>query len=211
MKSFFSTILCLCMWYTVAAQKSTEQQVQQVFENYKQALLADDGATAVQYLDKRTENYYTQVLEWTLHADSSTIAGMRFFDKMMVLLVRHRTNDDDLKQMNGRSLMIYSINEGMVGKEGMESNTIGKVSVDGEMALGDFIIAGESSGMQMTFYKEDQVWNLNLTSIFDISEAALLEVVQQTGLSDNEFVMYMLQYVSDEAVDNKIWHPIVVE
>ena len=68
------------------------QQVKECFSRYKSAILNDEGEKAADYVDSRTINYYSKMLEVTKAADSAEVNRLNILDKLMVFTIRHRTS-----------------------------------------------------------------------------------------------------------------------
>ena len=55
--------LLLLTSFDAHSQKKEEKLVKKAFDNYKYAILNDEGENAVQFLDSRTIQYYEKMLE----------------------------------------------------------------------------------------------------------------------------------------------------
>lgn len=201
-------ILCFVFPAVIYAQKAEEKRVKATFENYKTAILNNKGEEAAQHVDSRTLQYYADILELVKTADSLKVASLTLLDRLMVLSVRHRTPREQILSYDGRQLFIYAVQEGMVGKESVQRNAVGEVNVDDSFAKGRFISNGNETPFFFHFYKEDKKWRLDLTSLFPLSEAAFHQMVKESEMSENEFILLILSLVSNETPQSDLWQPI---
>jgi hypothetical protein len=173
MKHAATTLLFLLVLSISAfTQKSEVKAVKASFDNYKQAILNDKGEEAVQYVDSRTINYYGDVLEKVRSADSATVNRLDLLDKVMVFSVRHRATKEDILSFDGKGLLVYAIKSGMVGKNSVVNSSIGDVTVEGTFAKGQYVSNGQKAPFNFDFYKEDNAWKVDLTSIFSTTNIA---------------------------------------
>ena len=194
---------------TISFGQTAEKQVRQAFEKYQKAIMNDKGPEAVEHVDSRTINYYAEMLETAIKADSATVAELELLDKLMVLLLRHRTPKDKLLKFDGKELLIYAIESGMVGKNTVMNNEIGDVEITEEHARGQLVIKGEPAPLYMDFYKENGQWKVDLTSAFPAARMAFNYAVKQSGEDENEFVLELLANVTGKRPGNEIWHPLM--
>jgi len=189
-------------------QKSEEIQVRKSFDNYKSAILNDKGDEAIKYVDNRTIKYYNDILELTKTADSSKIETLSILDKLMVFTIRHRTSTEDILNFNGKSLLVYAIKNGMVGKNSVANNSIGEVTVENDFAKGQFVSNGQKAPFFFHFYKEDGLWKVDLTSVFPVSTMAFRKMADESGQEQNEFLFSLLGIVTGRRPGAEIWKPI---
>lgn len=189
-------------------QKSEEELVRSSFDKYKSAILNDKGDEAVNYVDSRTIKYYTQILELVKTADSSEINKLSVLDKLMVLSIRHRISKRNILSFDGRALLVYAIKTGMVGKNSVLTNSIGEVVIDGTFAKGQFLTNGVKTPFYFHFYKEEGEWKMDLTSLFQISATAFKKIVDESGKTENDYLIYLLEMMTSKKPGPEIWLPI---
>ena len=208
MKHGAVTLLVLLVSSTSAfTQKSEVKAVKVSFDSYKQAILNDRGEEAVQFVDSRTINYYGDVLEKVKHADSATVNALPLMDKVMVFSVRHRATKEDILSFDGKGLLVYAIKSGMVGKNSVVNSSIGDVTVEGTFAKGQYVSNGNKAPFNFNFYKEDNAWKVDLTSIFPTTNMVFRKLVEESGQTENEFLFSILERLTGKAPGDEIWIP----
>jgi len=181
--------------------------IEQAYSDYKNAILNDEGEEAAKYVDSRTMAYYVDILENTRTADSIAVESLGIMDKMMVFLVRHRTEEKLLKSFDGRQLFVHAVEEGMVGKESVAQSDIGKITIDNNFAKAQVINGGRRMPIWQHFYKENGQWKLDLTSLFPAAEFPFHKGLQQMDQDENEFIFMLLQLTTGEEPGPEIWEP----
>lgn len=189
-------------------QKSEEKLVIKSFDNYKATILNDKGEEAVKYVDSRTIKYYSEILELVKTADSSKIETLSILDKLMVFSIRHRTPKEDILSFDGKSLFVYAIKSGMVGKNSVANSSIGEVIIESDFAKGQFIANGQKAPFFFHFYKEEGQWKIDLTSIFQVSTMALKKIADERGENQNDYLFSLLEMLTGRKPGIEIWRPI---
>lgn len=189
------------------AQKSEEKLVRKAFDNYKTAVLNKQGEQAVNYVSAKTIDYYSNMLELVKTADSTTIDRLQLMDKLMVLTVRLRIPKEEILKFDGKSFLEYGISNGMIGN--IANFSIGDVKITGDTAKGQFMVGKEKAPFYYDFYKENGQWKIDLTSILAISETAFSAMIQESGQTENEILLLLLEKIAGAKPDNTMWQPIL--
>ncbi len=215
MSKTITVLLCLITFITSCESEPKKVNtvdetgaVKAAFDNYKTAILNDQGEEAVKHVDSRTIKYYGDMLELVKHANEAEVNALSAVDKMMVLTVRHRTSKEDILSFDGKELLVYAIKSGMVGKNSVSENTIGEITIDKNFAKGQLISKGQKAPFYFHFYKEDDQWKIDLTSIFAVATATFENVIQQSGQEENEFIFSILEMVSGKKPGPEVWEPV---
>ena len=207
-KTFTLLVLFFALINVALGQKVEQDLVRKVFDSYKSAILNDKGEEAVKFVDSRTIKYYNDILDVVKNADSAKVENHSILDKIMVFSIRHRTSKEDILSFDGKSLLIYAIKSGMVGKNSVANNSIGDVTIDGNFAKGQFVVSGQKAPFYFHFYKEDQQWKIDLTSLFPISTSALKKMADDSGKNENDYIFGLLEMITGTKPGKEIWQPI---
>lgn len=209
MKQTLIALTLLLTWsVSTFGQKSEEKLVRKSFDNYKSSILNDKGEEAVKYVDSRTIKYYSDILELVKTSDSSKVVTLSIHDKLMVFSIRHRISKEDVLSFDGKTLLVFAIKSGMVGKNSVANNAIGDITIDSSFAKGQFIANGNKAPFYFHFYKEEQLWKIDLTSLFPISTIAFKKMADDSGQNENEFLFSLLEMITGNKPNSQIWQPI---
>lgn len=188
-----------------------EEKVKKCFQEYKEAVLSEDANTALALISSKTTDYYREIIKLALHADKDVLDRRSLTDKITVMRIRMSMTEADLKGMDGKKFFLYGIKEGLVDKKGMQNVDMGEVDVEGKMAKGAFVINGQTAPYYFKFDKENNQWKFDLTALFEITNQGLASVIEQTGITENEFLMEALSAIAieGEVVGDNLWQPMV--
>ncbi len=211
MKSIFTFIVLFILTSISkisSAQNLEVESIKKSFDSYKNAILNDKGKEAVKYVDSKTIKYYSEILELIKSADSTKIESLSITDKLMVLIIRHRTTKKEILSFDGKMLLIYSIDKGMVGKQGAANNTIGEVTIEDNFAKGQLVVRGEVTPVYYHFNKESEQWGIDLTALFELSDMVFKSFIKDSQLSDNDFIFSILERMTGKRPGQEIWNKV---
>lgn len=198
------------LWPVCSYGQNTEEAlVKACFEGYKQAILTDKGTEAAGMVDSRTMQYYSHLLEMIKTADSAEMRAASLVDRFSVFCVRLKMTREDILQLDGRKLLIYAINSGMVGKNGVVNSTVGTVTVSEDFAKGVCVVDGTPSPLYFHFYKEDHTWKFNITALLPLANDALRNIMDEQGVSEDDLLSRLLQLLTGKKPDGHEWKPVL--
>jgi len=189
------------------AQKD-KKEIKAVFENYKAALIKEDGDEAVKYLDSHTIKYYQNIADKARGADSVEVDALPVMDKIMVLSVRHRASKEEVLAFNGITMVSFAIKNGMVGKSTVSDNSLGEITINGNVATAQLIKNKEKSSILFKFYKENNEWKFDLSSFFPLAGIGFKKLVKDSGKPENEYLLMLLEFASKKKPSPAIWKPV---
>lgn len=192
----------------VFGQKNEEKLVRERFESYRTNLLNDNGNGAVEDVDSKTINYYSELLKLTKSADSSKIESLSIVDKMMVLILRLKVSKAEIVSFDGRSLFIYAVDNGMVGKGSVAKNTIGDINVNKNFAAAELLVNRKPSELYFEFYKEEGTWKLDITSLFPMANMLFEKLIADSEKSENDFLLPLIEAASGKKMSPEVWLPL---
>lgn len=207
MKTAALTTLLILVALSGVAQKAEENLVRKSFTGYKTAILDDKGEEAVAFVDSRTVAYYGKMLNLVRTADSITVSELPLLDKFMVLAIRHRMDAEELQSTDGKGLLVKAIRNGMVGKSSVANVSVGDVTVEGDFAKGQLMANGKKAPFSFHFYKEENSWKIDLTSLFPMTATMFQNMLDESDMEENEFLLHLLEMGSGMAPSPDVWKP----
>ena len=202
-------IIFLSIIFLSCESNKEEELIKESFNKYKNAIINDNGKEAVKYVDTRTIKYYSRLLELTKTADSIQIEKSTLIEKFFVLAIRHTTPKDSIFKFTGQTLYSYAIEKGMTGKDGAIQLYIDQIDIDDNFAIVALKSKNSKSdpGINIHFYKENEVWKADWTSFFILGNAAFRNLIKSSGQAENEFIMNILNEVyGEQNID--VWKPL---
>jgi hypothetical protein len=203
-------VLILFLNWTVATygQNSEENLIREIFDNYKSAIINGNGEEAVKYMDSRTIKYYSDILEHVKTSDSAAVENLNVLDKITVLSIRHRAPREDILNFDGKALVIFAFNSGMIGKNSVEKYSISSVAIDSSFAKAHFMANGNPTPFYFHFHKEEGKWKIDLNSLYPISEKTFKRIAEDSKQNGNGCLLSLIGIMTGEMPDNKVWHPV---
>jgi len=201
-------LLCLMSVCPAALAGSEEEAIRKAFEAYRTALLASDGRAAEYLLSKGTIDYYVELRDLALYAPSESLQGQTLVDQMQVLLLRIRMDPEQLEAMSGSELLVHSVEQGWIGKEGITRARLGKLRIAESSAVAHAEINGQDIGPAFHFVKEaGDIWRLDLLPTLESSNASLEFAAERRGISGRELLLMLIESSVGHEVDAGAWNP----
>ncbi|MGB0177791.1 MAG: hypothetical protein ACPF9D_11540, partial [Owenweeksia sp.] len=194
---------------SLQGQSEDQQKIRTAFDNYKSAIRYSNGDVALAFIDQNTRDYYQEMTNAIKTADSLSVRDMNVLDKIMVLSARHRIPEEKAISMEGDQLFIYAVKYGMVAKNSVENVEIGEIVVNGNTATASLVASGQPVPMNFEFNRENNKWKIDLTSLFEISEAGMLQVIEQKGVDENMFIEKIIELSSGIPIRKNLWKPLI--
>ena len=185
-----------------------QSDVHATFKTYKKAILEGDGAAAYRAIDQNTRDYYDRLLADSHSATKQQIEKMGLIDKMQIIVMRHRVPKDQLLAMDGKALFIHAVDKGYVGKDGASKLDIGKVTATGKFANAVAVVGGVETPLRLHFHQEADGWKLDVAQMSKLGEAVFLKLAKDSGMSENDYIFYLVRIVSGKPVQDSVWEPL---
>lgn len=182
--------------------------VRAAFNNYKAAILKQDGVGAVSFVSKRTVAEYQQYIDWALKADRPTLEALSLINRFQVILIRHRIPAEELRKLDGRSAFIYAVDRDWIGKNGVIRMSLGAVEVSSVRATAVMRIDERVVPNRFQFIKEDGRWRFDLVPTIRDTSASLAAVAKQKGVTEDQMMFDLITSVSGMKVPETIWQPV---
>jgi hypothetical protein len=205
LRSVFSVVLLL-LPFAVAA--TPVDDVKQSFQTYKTAIIDADGEAAAEVVTEASHDYFRKLADQALTLDWAGLHAIHLGDRVYSMLLRHTLERSQLESMSGEELVSYAVDEGWIGRENATQLQLGNYEVEGETASGTIMRPdGGATSFKMQFVKEDGRWLLDLVALMNLTRAAFDFTIQQSGLSEDDFVIRMLEAGTGRKPGPEIWSP----
>jgi len=214
MRTSVAVIVCFLssLFLASCSQEAQDKKaIQECFDNYRKASSENNGLEAAKYIDKKTVEHYEQILKEAKTSDSAAIIELNLIDRLSVLATRHLFKKEEILTMNGESLFILLIASEMISdNEKYQKVLVQNIHIEGSTAKGEVLI---DNGEKITieFNKVNNHWKFNLTSMFRTGEKEFRKMVSELdkSISENEFLLIILEETNKQKPTKEIWHPIM--
>jgi len=188
------SVIIICCSVIFSCQSDTKQ-VKNCFNEYKEAIINHDGNEAINYIDTNSKNYYSNILEKVKDLDSFQLEQEPVLQKLTILRIRYRFPKEEILKMNGQTLLISLINKGMTNNGNIANSTLGKITINNNLAKAEKIVKNKKTPIVFLFHKENDSWKIgmNLSSVFDI---VLKQMLLDSGMPENDFLFKLLDSIS---------------
>ncbi len=207
MKKLQFTFFILIQYVFLFSQNDI-QAIKDVFAGYKTAIMTDQEAQAIDYMDIRTLDYYKHILNLVKSADSITLDAQPPLDKFTILNIRHVATKKQILAFNDKSIIAFVIKNGMMGKNTLEGFELGKITVKKNTAKAMIIVDGKKSTKFYNFYSDGANWKIDFSSLFPAEEKETAQIIKDSGKTENEFMLGILEIMSEKKVSPNIWKKI---
>ncbi|HEU4340186.1 MAG TPA: hypothetical protein VFU31_01300 [Candidatus Binatia bacterium] len=211
MRSLALMALILTSSSALLAQVSQpeEGQIRGAFLSYKEAILQQQGQSAVSLVNRATLQYYARMKTLALRGQEKEVRLLTPMNKIMVLSLRHRLSIDDLRRMTPDEIFIHAVNHGWIGKNSVLDSDIGQMQVFGNDASAEYVKGGRRTPLKYRFTKEDGHWKIDLTALMPAADQAMGMLIKKKGIDEDAFIISLVESVSGKKVLPSIWQPPV--
>ncbi|MCK6474017.1 MAG: hypothetical protein L6R28_20025 [Planctomycetes bacterium] len=203
--SLAAVLLCAC------GARGEDVQPKDVFDAYRKAILEAKGPEALELLAKQTIDYYQRALDHALKSDEATVKGLMLLDRLLIFQVRARIGHEELKKMDGKALLSYSIKNGWIGRDSVERLTDCTVRDGANENEKDLVVdANGRKVMMFKFYKEDGKWKLDLMANAAMVNLLFKHMAKEAEMEEDDFALSVLEGLAGRKVTAKeVYTPVV--
>jgi len=189
--------------------EAEKEAVTKCFNDYKEAVIEGQYQKAIELVDSHSLAYYQKLHQWVLQGSKTRIDSLNIFDKLTVLLIRQTVAPEELKNHDPQKLLIHSFESGMLGAETLKENSLGEILIDGNNAQARLLVNELKTPAYYQFYKTNEGWHLDITSIFPQSAQAFKQMAKRNKMDENSYVLALVEAISGEKPKANLWEPII--
>jgi len=188
-----------------AVSANDEEDILEVFEQYRVAILAANGEAAYDLVDKTTRDYYDRILDSVRYASEEESRSMSKLEKLFVLRSRHQISKDNLSSWDGESYFQHAVDSGWIDKGSVSTTEITDIEITGDAASSKLQQDEDVAPFGFEFNRESSGWKLNLISVFSLGEMTLDTIVKQSESKEDDVIVSIVESISGEKVNESIW------
>jgi len=213
MQNTFGSVALVALIFTsnlsLLAQGSEPEEglIRRAFLTYKEAILQQQGPSALSLVNRATVQYYARMRTLALEGQEKEVRQLTPMNKIMVLSLRHRVPLGDLRKMSPEEVFAYAVDQGWIGKNSVLDSDIGRLQVFGNDASAEYVKSGKPTPLKYRFTKEDGKWKVDLTALMPVADQAMSMLIKTKGLDEDTFITGLMESVSGKKVVPSIWQP----
>ena len=123
--------------------------------------------------------------------------------------MRHRVPVEILKTLDGRSALVYAVNQDWIGKDDVMDTELGEVTISASKATSEVVIRGSTYTDHFQFTLEEGTWKFDLAALMAASNSGMVDAVKSIGRNENEFIFTMIEAESGLKLTAEIWNPLL--
>jgi len=178
-----------------------EVAVRKALEDYRAALLAEDGDAAVAVINHQTLRWYGVAVKQALDANANMLRHEKFVRKMTVLRLRHQFKRSELETMSGADAFAEAVRLRWVSRGAVENMELVRVEIKHHKALLYFKRAPQQVGL--IALKEDGKWKISLLGVLNRGREIFGDA-RSSRLSDEQLILNLLDHLSSKTIDRRI-------
>ncbi|MBN1180064.1 MAG: hypothetical protein JXD18_12700 [Anaerolineae bacterium] len=175
----------------------------EVFEQYRSALIADDGQAALALMDSDTIAWYDRVVEEALTMPREELEALGYTEMFTILRVRQVFRRYEIEAMTGESLFVDMIDRGWTARSSVEGVRVAEEHVEGNRAWVSFQAAPTEPAMY--FDLEDGEWKIALSESFPLADEQFNQAMEGQEYIIETYVLEMLMTLTGLDVDEAIF------
>lgn len=181
------------------------EAISAAFEEYRQALLAGNGAAVSDLVSPSTVDYYAELVRLAAAAGPDELAGKSLVDRFAVARLRVDLPTHELAAMDGPAMLAYGVDQGYIDPSSVAHNELGDIRIDGDRGYAQLVAQSQPTDVDFEFVRVGDDWKFDLAATMPIANATFAELAREEGLTEDEFVFEMIEILSGERVDASIY------
>lgn len=196
-------------------KSADHKAVANVWEQIMSAWESSNGKAVVALSSKGTIEYYDRLVKLGLGATASEVKKLTPFEKLEIVMMRHRGKRSELRKLDGKGYIEYATSKGWYSgggdPEGPLYYELGKIKVgkDKVSAWAEVYFNDDNkrrkSDYAVKFFKEDGAWKLDETSIHLMLSHEIGYYARMLEMNVDSFIVMIEEESSGFDVPDSIW------
>ena len=176
--------------------------VRAVARAYIAAARERDGAAAARLVTRATRAYYARLAGMAVSAPETQVRAQPLMERIIILMYRHRVPANELRALSGDAAFAHTITAGWVAGDAEDP------ILSGSQGFGtrDRAVLRQG-GEDVHFLREDGGWRMDMMPTLQAASTTLAPE-PDSGMTEDEFVMFILKYSNGRDPSPDIWQPL---
>ena len=186
---------------------SAEADIRAVFDNYRAALLAGDGAAAHGFLSRSSIDFYVEMRDLALTAPRAELGARSLVEQLHVLTLRYVLAPQRLESMEPVDVVAYAVEAGLIGQGTLQQQELDEITVDGDEAEATIVSEGSGTEFTYTFVNDSGGWKMDLLGILDSANETFRDLIEEEGISETTFIFDTIEVITGQRPTKVLWNP----
>ena len=181
--------------------------IRDVFDNYRSALLAGDGAAAHGFLSQSSIDFYVEMRDLALTAPRAELEVRSLVDRLHVLTLRYVLAPQRLESMEPVDVVAYAVESGLIGQGTLQRQELDEITVEGDEAEATILSEGSGTEFTYSFVEDPGGWRMDLLGILDAANETFRDLIEREGISETTFIFDTIEVITGQRPTKVIWNP----
>lgn len=207
--SFFKFLVAGLITLFFACGESPTKGIEDLFAAYKTAINQKQYDVAADLLDRKSIEYYNQVIKLAKEMERKKLGEVNFNSKLMALALRQEFSKKELNNLTGEKAFAFAAKNHLNPLDSIEQYTIAKTVMESGLnkAVSRMYKKGELTETYLKFIKVDEVWKMNFASIMNDDNASLTSIDVSGIRDENKQIFKIIEGISERRIKRNIWVP----
>lgn len=185
--------------------EAEKKNIIETYELYREAIRKGETEKISSFLSKSSFDFFEQIRDMALNADSAKVAALSFSNKLTVLLIRATNSAEGLKAMDKESFLKSTLGNSGASSQ-LDGIKLGEIKLDGDKAAVDITTMGQEVPGALQFIKEEGKWKLDVASMISVADKLIASSPVQ--MSTDLFLNMALNAAAPGINHQKLWQPL---
>ena len=185
-------VLLLTLWFVNSqsyAQQEHKKAIQDVFKNYKTAIVKHQPDSAFSCLSNTSKAFYATILKQSKELDSTTLRQKDFVNQVWVLSTRQQFSAKELEKLTSRQLFAFAFEHHWIHKEDLATFSIATVELQLPFAMAQLKENNVEIPYFFQFRKEKEVWKIELSTLLETANRNIEAIIEEGDADVVDFIL----------------------
>jgi len=178
--------------------------VERGFAEYKAALKQRDGMRAAAAVSENSFRYYDRMRKMR-----DELALLEGTERMLVLALRQQAPLELLTNGTPEELVAHAVTTEAMTDTSVARTELGEIRAEGGLARGWIVVDDKPTQGVLQFVLEGDRWKFDLEFAMKSSAGLIAAIAEQSGLSEDEVILKLLEQGGQQPIGPEIWRPPV--
>jgi hypothetical protein len=189
---------------------SDAEQVQATFEAYRNAVAADEGAAAAEWVTEGTLRHAAELRDLALYATRDELESEPVGSEMHVLMFRLHANAEELQAMDGRDAFAFGVDGGLISNLWKAEDELRDLQIEGS---GPALVAHRFRGPYkleppLRFVREADRWKLDVMPEFESLSAVTEDNAEEMNVPPRDLARTRIELYSMKVLEPRHLEPL---